>query len=125
MGNARPGWSSSRVVPAVRASWSVSIAVWVVTLLFDVAVVLWSSTWQIRVYECESYFFPSVMLVLIMIALPTAYAMWRCVLHLRAEPARRSTIRRVRTALTLVGPGSVVAAVIVLSVSNHVGPCGA
>lgn len=101
----------------------VSTTVWFATMLLDVGVVLWSSTWQIRLYECESYFLPSVMLVLIMIGLPTAYALWRCVLHLRADPERQTLIRRVTTAIALVGAGSVVAGILVLSVSNTVGRC--
>jgi flagellar biosynthesis component FlhA len=110
-------------VPATAPNWSVSIAVWVVTVVLDVCVVLWSSTWQLRLYECESYFFPSVMLVLIMIGLPTAYALWRCALHHRAEPNRHVMIRRVTTGNALVGAGSIVAGIIVLSVSNTVGRC--
>jgi hypothetical protein len=110
-------------VTTVRPNWSLSIAVWVVTMLLDVGVVVWSSTWQIRLYECRSYFLPSVMLVLIMIGLPTAYALWRCVLHLRAEPGFRVLIKRVATALALAGTGCVVAGIIVLSVSNNVGRC--
>jgi hypothetical protein len=101
----------------------VSIAVWVATIVLDVWVVLWSSTWQIRLSECVSYFLPSAMLVLIMIGLPTAYALWRCVLHLRAEPDRQTSIRRVTTAIAVAGAGCAVAGIIVLSVSNNTGQC--
>lgn len=122
-GGVRHTFGRMASVPTMRPDWSVTIAVSVGTMVLDVGVVLWSSTWQVRLYECRSYFLPSVMLVLIMIGLPTAYALWRCVLHLRAEPDRQTLVRRWTTAIALVGASSVVAGIIVLSVSNTVGRC--
>lgn len=91
-------------------------------MALDVVVVIWSSTWQLRTdYECVSNFVPSAVLVLIMIGLPTVYALWRGGLHLRAEPDRRAVIRGVMTVIAVVGVASVVGGIIVLSVSNALG----
>ena len=48
-----------------------------------------------------------VLLVLFVIGLPTAYALWRCRSHLCSEPDRRSVIRGLAVAVAAASAGSV------------------
>lgn len=109
----------------IGPSWAYSTAVWLATLACDVGVVVWSSTW--RIWHCQDRygnFFPSMMLVLIMIGIPTAYALRRCSVHAGAEPHRRSLIRQVTTAIACAGAASAVAGILVLTIGDELQTSG-
>ena len=107
-------------VSALQPRWLSTLLACAAAVAVDLFVLHWASTMQI--WHCEDgygNFEASYVRLLALAAVPSTYAAWRCVSHIRREPTRRRGGRRLLVAVAAGAFGTVIGVYVLLQAGDQ------